>query len=174
MKVYKDIMTGNEMISDSFKITMHEPVRGMMTVKGKMKKEDGVPDIDIGANASKEEESEQLQEAEGQLGVDVVIDFRLKETEMTKKDLKLLMKEKMKGLLAKKTEEAKKDETVDVNGFKADCQKMVEWALKNFEDIQLYIGEDYDEDCMPVFLINRGGEDIHMYYFHHALIEEKY
>ncbi|XP_033760512.1 translationally-controlled tumor protein homolog [Pecten maximus] len=169
MLVYKDLATGNEVLSDSYPIKIDEPVRGMMTVTCRMKKEDGVGDFDIGANASQEEEQETLEEAEGKQGIDVVLDFKLQETQMSKKDFKIYMKEKMKTMLKRITEESPEV----VGEFKEDCKKMVDWALANFGALQFFIGSDFNDECMPAMLIHDEG-GINMYYFCHALEKEKF
>ncbi|XP_069104888.1 uncharacterized protein [Argopecten irradians] len=173
MLVYKDLMTGTEFVSDSYPITLDDPHPGMIKIKCCNKKEDGVGDYDIGANASQEEEQEELQEAEGKVGVNVVLDFKLEETTMSKKDVKSFMKERMKNLLKLKMEK----DPDSVKAFKEDSQKYMEWILKNYDDIQFYIGNDFNDECIPAIVINKGEgseEGIHMYCFRHAMETEKF
>lgn len=168
------------MASDSFPIEQDKPHKGMMTFKCQMKREDGVGDIDIGANASEENEDEPLQEAELGQGVNIVLNHRLNEMTLSKKEFKGYMKEALKELKEKVKENMKEckvpEDKIDekIATFQADATNMVKWVLENHGDIQMMIGENLEGTCIPGFLINKGDEGIHMYYFKHALEEEKF
>ncbi|XP_021372116.1 translationally-controlled tumor protein homolog [Mizuhopecten yessoensis] len=179
MIIYKDILTDQEMVSDAYPMSEDKPVRGMMTFNCRMVKEDGVGDYDIGANASQEEEAEQLQEAEQQMVVDIVSGFKLVETPMAKKDFKNFIKGEIKDMLKKIKEDMAENNVPEdkikdkEDAFQKDAMSMAKWILERYDDVQLMIGSDYKTECMPGFLINKGADDIHMYYFKHALVQEK-
>lgn len=175
MLVYKDIFSDDEMLSDSYVCLQDKPVRGMMTVACKLKTEDGVGQYDIGANASQEEQEDELAEADCKQGVNVVMDFNMSETQFgKKKEFKVYFKEIITTIMKKKKEDDEKITKEQIDEFKEDCTELVKWVMDNFDDLQFFIGVSNDGDSMTSFLINKGAGDITMYYFTHAMKSEKF
>merc|ERR1719308_801247 len=90
-----------------------------------------------GSNASAEEASEEFDSASTS-GIDVILHQRLQETSFpSKKDYMLYLKEYMKSLTKKLTEEGKTDEVTKLKSIQAPLLEI----LKNFKDLQFYTGE---------------------------------
>lgn len=97
MLLYRDVISGDEMISDAFKITEIDDIayevdcRLIMVAPG--------ADVDIGANASAEEAEEELADDAIQIN-DVVYSMRLQSTEFDKKSYMTYIKGYMKKIKA--------------------------------------------------------------------------
>jgi len=171
MRVYKDIITGDEMFSDSFKLKLVDEV--MYEVYGKhTTRQEGDIKID-GANPSAEE-ADEGNESSALSGVDIVLNSRLQETYFSdKKQYTSYLKDYMKKLV-EKLQESKPDQ-VDI--FKTNMNKVMKDILGRFKDLQFYTGESSDCDGMIGLLEYRDidGESVPvMMFFKHGLEEEKF
>jgi len=119
MKIFKDIFSGDEMFSDTYKFKLIDGV--LYEVYGKLiTRKLGDVTLD-GANPSAEEASEGSDEAV-ESGVDVVLNHRLMETYAfpDKKSFTLYLKEYMKRLVDKMTENG----STEVDVFKTNINKV--------------------------------------------------
>ncbi|KAJ3334423.1 hypothetical protein HDU91_002747, partial [Kappamyces sp. JEL0680] len=82
MLLYRDIISGDEMISDAFKITEVDDI--VYEVNCRLIMVNPGAEVDIGANASAEEVEEEVQDDAIQIN-DVVYSMRLQSTEFDKK-----------------------------------------------------------------------------------------
>merc|ERR1712002_197764 len=168
MKLYRDILTGDEMFVDTSK---HEVIADAfyMVVGKHITMSDG--DIKLeGSNASAEEASEEFDSA-SQSGIDVVLHQRLQETNFpSKKDYMLYLKEYMKSLTKKLNEEGKTEEVTKLKSIQAPLLEI----LKNFKDLQFFTGESQNPDGMVVLLDYRDidGEERPVLYFPMYGLEE--
>jgi len=146
MIIYKDVITGDEIISDSYNL---KEIDGVAYEADCKKITIGAENIDIGANPSAEEGDEAVDD-NAQTVIDVVHSFRLAETQFDKKSylshLKTYMK-KVKEAMQKKG--ASEDE---VKEFEKGAQGFAKKIVGNFKDYEFLIGESMDPDGMVVLL----------------------
>jgi hypothetical protein len=172
MRIYKDIFTGDEMFSDTYKIKLVDDV--LYEVYGKLvTRKQGDVQIE-GFNPSAEEASEGTDEAVVS-GVDVVLNHRLSETYAfgDKKSFTAYLKDYMKKLV-QRLEEKSPDE---VSVFKNNTNKVMKDILGRFKDLQFYTGESMDIDGMVAMLEYRemDGDSVPVLMcFKHGLEEEKF
>jgi len=172
MIIYKDIFTGDEMFSDSYKFRLIDEV--LYEVKGKLVQRK-VGDVQIdGANPSAEEADEGTDEAV-ESGVDVVLNHRLCETFAfgDKKGYTAYLKDYMKKLVEKLAE--KSPDQVDI--FKTNMNKVAKELLGKFKDLQFFTGESMDVDGMVAMCEYREEEGTsipYLMFFKHGLDAEKF
>jgi len=176
MKIYKDIFSGDEMFSDTYKITLVKECVYEVVGKWETRKGD---EIQLeGANASAEEAAEGTEEA-SQTGVDIVLNHRLTETSFGKKgDYATYLKGYMKNVVKKLEENGKGDQ---VDEFKKNIQPYISEILKDWKDLMFFVGESMDPDAMIVLGIEKeveiAGEKQErpvLIFFKHGLEEEKF
>ncbi|KAK9304135.1 hypothetical protein QLX08_004403 [Tetragonisca angustula] len=172
MKIYKDIFTGDEMFSDTYKIKLIDDV--LYEVYGKViTRKSG--DIEIaGFNPSAEEADEGTDEAV-ESGVDIVMNHRLQETFAftDKKSYTSYLKDYMKKLVAKLEEQS--PDQVEV--FKLNTNKVMKDILSRFKDLQFFTGESMDIDGIVALMEYReiDGESVPvLMLFKHGLEEQKF
>ncbi|KAJ2953920.1 hypothetical protein O0L34_g1557 [Tuta absoluta] len=172
MRIYKDIITGDEMFSDTYKMKLVDEV--IYEVTGRLVTR-GQGDIKIeGFNPSAEEANEDTDEAV-ESGVDIVLNHRLVETFAfgDKKSYTLYLKDYMKKLVAKLEETA--PDQVDI--FKTNMNKVMKELLGRFKDLQFFTGESMDCDGMVAMCEYRDINGVStpiMMFFKHGLEEEKF
>jgi hypothetical protein len=166
MKIYKDLFTGDELFSDSFPVELLDNV--VYKVKGKLRTD--TFDIDesaIGGNPTPEGGDEGA-EASSKQGVDIVLNSRLVEYTLNKKDYMTHIKEYMARV--KKTLSETKPAEVDI--FMKNVQGFIKDVIANYKDYQLFCGETMAPDGM-LALMKWEEETPYMYFFKHGLDEEK-
>ncbi|CAK1599902.1 unnamed protein product [Parnassius mnemosyne] len=169
MKIYKDIITGEEMFSDTYKIKLVDEV--IYEVTGTRSQ----GDIKIeGFNPSAEEADEGTDTAV-ESGVDVVLNHRLVATYAfgDKKCYTLYLKDYMKKLSAKLEEKS----PVQVEIFKTNMNKVMKDILGRFKELQFITGESMDCDGMVAMMEYRDINGVStpiMMLFKHGLEEEKF
>ncbi|KEZ45394.1 hypothetical protein SAPIO_CDS1681 [Scedosporium apiospermum] len=169
MIIFKDIISGDEILSDSYDLKevggiVYEADCAMIT-------EEAV-NVDTGANASAEEAEEALEDAAVKVN-NIVHSFRLQSTSFDKKGYLAYLKGYMKAVKAKLQEKgASADE---VKAFETGASKFVkETLLPNFKDYEFYTGETMDPDAMVVLLNYReDGITPYVTIWKHGLKEEK-
>ena len=173
MKIFKDIFSGDEMFSDTYKFKLVDGV--LYEVYGKLITRK-LGDVELaGSNPSAEEASEGTEEAV-ESGVDVVLNHRLMETYAfpDKKSFTLYLKEYMKRLVDKMVENG----STEVDVFKTNINKVMKDLLTRFKDLQLFTGENMDiENGMVAMLEYRdiGDDNVPvLMLFKHGLDEEKF
>ncbi|GLV38928.1 Translationally controlled tumor protein [Carabus blaptoides fortunei] len=172
MRIYKDIFTGDEMFSDTYKMKLVDEVVYEVTGRLVQRKQG---DIEIaGFNPSAEEEQEGNSEAV-ESGVDVVLNHRLCETYAfgDKKSYTAYLKDYMKKLVAKLEEKA--PDQVDV--FKTNMNKVMKDILGRFKELQFFTGESMEIDGMVALMEYReiNGDSVPvLMFFKHGLDEEKF
>ncbi|CAO1369209.1 unnamed protein product [Diamesa serratosioi] len=171
MRVYKDIFTGDEMFSDTYKIKLISEV--MYEVTGKLESR-ALGDVKIdGANPSAEEADEGTDSAV-ESGVDIVLNHRLSETGFSdKKQFTVYLKDYMKKVVAKLEE--KSPDQVEV--FKSNINVVMKDILGRFKELQFFTGESMDCDGMIAMMEYRdidGTQVPILMAFKHGLDEEKF
>ncbi|KAK9890500.1 hypothetical protein WA026_010579 [Henosepilachna vigintioctopunctata] len=172
MRIYKDIFTGDEIFSDTYKIKLVDEV--LYEVYGKhVRRTHGDIALD-GANPSAEEAADDNETAV-ESGVDIVLNHRLCETYAfhDKKSYTLYLKDYMKKLVTKLEQTA--PDQVDV--FKTNMNKVMKDILGRFKDLQFFTGESMEIDGMVAMMEYRdiNGESVPVLMaFKHGLEEEKF
>ncbi|XP_038843349.1 translationally-controlled tumor protein homolog [Salvelinus fontinalis] len=171
MIIYKDIITGDELFTEVYKIT--EICDGMLyEVQGKLtSRSEDVDGALIGANASAEG-GDEGSEAATVSGVDIVLNSKLQETSAyNKKAYQSYIKGYMKAVKAKLEEQNSKR----VQAFVAGAPAAVKMILGNLDKYQFFTGEsmncdgaigllDYREDGVtPFFVFFKDGIEIEKY-----------
>jgi len=157
MIIYKDIVSGDEIISDTWNLKEIDDVVYEVDCKSITK---GAEDnIDIGANPSAEEAEEGL-ESTSKTVIDVVDAFRLNflgdeasGTRLfgTKKDYLGQLKVYMKKVVAAMEKEGA--DAAAVKKFQSSAQAYYTKVIApNFKDFDFYVGESMDTDGMVVLL----------------------
>lgn len=169
MIIYKDLITDDEIISDSYGLKeidgiVYEADCAMIT--------EGAVEVDIGANASAEEAEEALDDQAIKVN-NIVHSFRLQSTSFDKKSYLAYLKGYMKAVKAKLVENGKSED--EVKAFETGAQKYVkETLLPNFKNFEFYTGEKMDPDGMVVLLNYRDdGVTPYVVVWKHGLSEMK-
>ncbi|KAB1213983.1 hypothetical protein CJ030_MR5G017246 [Morella rubra] len=167
MLVYQDLLTGDELLSDSF--PYKEIENGMLwEVEGKWVIQ-GAVDVDIGANPSAEGggEDEGVDDQAAKV-VDIVDTFRLQEQPaFDKKQFVTYMKRYIKLLTPKLGGEQQ-------DNFKKHIEGATKFLLSKLSDLQFFVGESMHDDGSLVFAYYKdGAADPTFMYFAYALKEIK-
>nr|AIC33060.1 translationally controlled tumor protein [Panax ginseng] len=167
MLVYQDLLTGDELLSDSF--PYKEIENGVLwEVEGKWVVQ-GAVDVNIGANPSAEggDEDEGVDDQTIKV-VDIVDTFRLQEQPaFDKKQFVAYIKKYIK-TLTPKLEDDKKEE------FKKGIEGATKFLLGKLKDLQFFVGESMHDDGSLVFAYYKdGATDPTFLYFGHGLKEIK-
>lgn len=168
MIIYKDLITGDEIISDSYNL---KEIDGVAYEADCKKITVGNDNIDIGANPSAEEGDEGVEDS-AQTVIDVVHSFRLNETSFDKKSylshLKTYMKKVKDGM---KEKGANEDEIKEFEKLASGFAKKI---VANFKDYEFLIGESMDPDGMVILLNYReDGVTPYVTVWKHGLTEMK-
>ncbi|XP_067896288.1 translationally-controlled tumor protein homolog [Heterodontus francisci] len=170
MKIYKCIISGDEMFSDIYKIK--EAAKGFMyEVEGKMisRTEGAIDDSLIGGNASQECVVEQAESSTVR-GVDIILNHKLQEVCYKKSIYRSYIKDYMKVLKARIQEQNPEA----VKTFTENAQAVITDILSNFVNYQLFTGESMNCDGMVALLNYReDGITPYMLFFKDGLEIEK-
>ncbi|MGI4458304.1 translationally-controlled tumor protein, partial [Klebsiella pneumoniae] len=135
MIIYKDIVSGDEMFSDAYKMKVLDDY--FYEIEGKITTEKGgIDESAIGGNASAEDAVEGLEES-GTTGCNIVIAQRLQETQFTKAQYKVYIKDYSKKVLEYLT----KNKPERVDGFKAASAAGMKRVMGNFKNWQFFTGK---------------------------------
>ncbi|CAI6085450.1 hypothetical protein V2G26_020614 [Clonostachys chloroleuca] len=169
MIIYKDIITEDEIISDSYDLKLiddivYEADCAMIT--------EGAVEVNTGANASAEEADEALEDAEVKVN-NIVHSFRLQTTAFDKKSYLTYLKGYMKSVKNALQEKGASADTI--TAFEKGASKYVkEKLLPNFKDFEFYVGESQNPDGMVVLLNYReDGVTPYIIVWKHGLSEMK-
>jgi len=156
MIIYKDIVTGDEIISDTYKLIEKDDTVYEVDCQKVSK---GADTFDIGANPSAEEAEEGLDEGTKQV-IDVVDSFRYNylgdeatqdRAFKTKKDFAGQFKTYLKKVVEKFKEAGKSEEEIKAWQTKVQGYYTKQIA-PNFKDFDFYAGESMDPEGMVVLL----------------------
>jgi len=169
MRVFKDVISGDEMFTDTYKYKVVDEV--IYEVVGKYETRKAGEVVLEGSNPSAEEADEGT-ESGSESGVNIVLDNRLVETSFDKKTYTIYLKDYMKKLVEKLTESAPDQ----VAPFKENMNKVMKDILGRFKDLQFFTGESMDTEGMVSLMEYRdidGASVPVMMFFRHGLLEEK-
>ncbi|KAK1580537.1 Mss4-like protein [Colletotrichum navitas] len=169
MIIYKDIITDDEIISDSYDLKdidgiVYEADCAMIT--------EGTVQVDTGANASAEEADEGVEDTEVKVN-NIVHSFRLQSTQFDKKGYLTYLKGYMKAVKSALQEKGAPAEKI--TAFEKGAQTYVkDKLLPNFKDFEFYTGESMNPDGMVVLLNYReDGVTPYIIVWQHGLSEMK-
>jgi len=142
MLLYQDLLVNDEMFSDAFPVKIiddivYEVDCSLIVVKAGA-------DVDIGANPSKEEGEEALEDGSTQVN-NIVHSFRLQSTSFDKKSYLTYLKGYMKAVKAKLAPER-------VEAFEKGAAAFAKKIVANFKDFEFYTGETMNPDGMVALL----------------------
>ncbi|KAF7902011.1 uncharacterized protein EAF01_007309 [Botrytis porri] len=146
MIIYKDVITGDEIISDSYDLkevdgVVYEVNCSMITI--------GAVNVDTGANASAEEAEEGTEDGEQKVN-DIVNSFRLNSTSFDKKSYLSHLKGYMKAVKEHLKKSGASDE--EVTKFEKGAAAYAKKIVGGFKDYDFYVGESMDPDGMVVLM----------------------
>ncbi|KAG9229728.1 translationally controlled tumor protein [Amylocarpus encephaloides] len=146
MIIFKDILTGDEIISDSYDLkevdgAVYECDCAMITL--------GAVEVNTGANASAEEADEGTEDGAVQVN-NVVNSFRLTSTSFDKKSYLTHLKGYMKKVKEALREKGAEDSVI--TDFEKGAQAYAKKIVANFKDYDFYVGESMDPDGMVVLM----------------------
>ena len=145
MKIFKDVITGDEMLSDTFQMTV-EYEDAIYKVPSKNRPKDDLGDVDVGCGDAftKQEGEEEPSAPQGvEMVLDVVANSELKQVNMSKKEFMAYIKDCFKKIIAYLEENGKKDR---VEGFKKGAQAFIKFIVPKYDDIELYTGANGEND----------------------------
>jgi hypothetical protein len=166
MLVYQDLLTGDELLSDSF--PYKEIENGMLwEVEGKWVAQ-GAVDVDIGANPSAEGGEDEGVDDQVVKVVDIIDTFRLQEQPaFDKKQFVTFMKRYIKNL-TQKLEPEKQEH------FKKNIEGAIKSLLPKLKDLQYFVGESmHDDGSLVLAYYKDGSADPTFLYFAYGLKEIK-
>ncbi len=133
MKVWKDILSGDEMVSDSYpyEVTFNG---ACLQVKSKLVTRGG-DKILIG------DEEDDGMEAQGTTVIDIVDAHRLNEIELDKKGFGAYLKVYLKKVKAKLEEEGKGDRVPE---FMKGATELAKFIMQSHDEFQMFAGENFD------------------------------
>jgi hypothetical protein len=175
MIVYKDIVSGDELFSDSYKMQLIDDL--IYEVEGKVISVSG--DIDealIGGNKATEptedgDDGDTGVDPNVVTGINIVLTHKLQSVPYDKTSFKEWLKTYMKNIKGKVEE--KNPARVDL--FQKGMQKWAVDILKNFDKFQFYTGEQMDSDGMVIAMGYRSDEVTPYFIFiKDGIQEEKY
>ncbi|OLL26013.1 Translationally-controlled tumor [Neolecta irregularis DAH-3] len=163
MLIYKDVISGDEMLSDAKEVddVVYEVDCSMVVVK------EG--NVDIGANPSAEDADEALED-NAQTVNNIAHAFRLQATSFDKKSFLTYLKSYMKAVKAY----LQKDNPDRVAVFEKNAAAFAKKIVANFKDYEFYTGESMDTDGMIALLNYRvDGFTPYFIFWKDGLKEEK-
>lgn len=172
MIIFKDLLTGDEMFTDSSKYKVIDDCIYEVDCRHVSRKH-GEVTLD-GANPSQENGDEGTDEVT-ESGLDLVLNQRLIETGFSKNDYKSYLKMYTKALQDKWKELGKSES--EINEAKSKFTEAVKKVLPKLGDFQFFMGESSNPDGLIALLEYRqiagGDEKPIMIFFKHGLEEEK-
>lgn len=171
MLVYKDVISGDELFSDSYPIKLVDDL--YYEVEGKnISMSNDIDEALIGGNKAAEPgDEDESVDASVTKGINVVLTHRLVETGFTKDSFKDWLKTYMKAL----KERVEKKTPERVAAFQKGMSTWAKDVLANFGDYSFYIGESMDINGMTVLMGYREDQITpYFIFFKDGLQEEKY
>jgi hypothetical protein len=161
MKLYTDVFSGTEVLSDSYKITLeYEGVIGKIKARMVVKQEGDV-DIGRGNEFKGGEEDEQSKDPSITRVIDIVDGFNFQETSFDKAGFEAYFKGYMKKILG----HLKANKADRVESFMAGARKFFDWIKQNFEDFSFYTPSDYDTDNIIIMSYYEGEDEAPTFLF---------
>lgn len=135
MKVWIDVFSGDEMVSDSYKQTLLFnnaclEVQAKYITKGNEK-------VDVGGGNAFGGGEEEEEEAEGETVINVVDAHQLQETQLSKKDFMTMVKAYLKKVVAHLKEKGKEDRVPE---FQKGATEMIKFIVGKYDEMMIFTG----------------------------------
>lgn len=177
MIVYTCKLTGDEYVSDSFKLLDVTDAEGNVIEGLQMTESKLVPksddDVDIGCgNAFGGEAEDAGPPADVETVNNVVEKFGYNQTDMTAAQFKTWLKDFMGALLEQMK---KKDVPVeDRKAFRERAATIGKYFLSNFKELDFYLGPSFNPESMIVAMYPEGASAPNFYYIMDGLNKDKF
>ena len=179
VKVFIDIFSKDEMISDSCPIVISPEFNGaIIEVKSKVILKSGDNDFGIGETPDESEESKEKPEPTGDAKktekvIDLVEGFNLKYVSYSKKEYLAYLKTFILSLIKNLTDNGKSSRIPD---FKKGASAFVAFINNDFDNFKFYAGESLNaaEGSLAAAYYKPGVSEATFYYFADALIGKEY
>merc|ERR1719313_945110 len=164
MIVWKDVFSGDEMCSDSYKSQLIYgdaclEVKAKFVTKGS----------DFVAVAADDEAPD---DEEGETVINIVDAHKLNEMTLSKKDTMAMLKAYLKKMVGWLKDNGKEDR---VDGFKAGATEFIKFVMGKFDEMQIFVGESMDTEASLCFAYTKDGEtDPTFLYFNDGYTQEKF
>jgi hypothetical protein len=177
MKVFQDVFTNEEVMSEVYPFTL-EYQDVIMKVKSAYKNKEAVGNIDIGCGSafgSGDEEGGDSGsgEAASEKVLDIAFNFNLVSTSFSKPEFMAYIKTFLKNLKAHLEANGQADR---VASFQAGAQEFIKFLITKFDELEFYTGskESLDGSIIIGFWEDETAAGPVMYYFKDSLKEIKY
>jgi len=174
MKVFQDVFTNDEVLSDifTFELAFNDVI---MKVKSSYKNPENVGNVDIGCGNAFGGQEEEEGGADGNAVEkvnDVVYNGNLVANQMSKAEFMAFIKNYLKNLKAHLESNGKADR---VDGFMKGAQEFVKTVVSKFDDYEFYIGssESLDGGLVLSFWEDESAAGPVFYFFRDGLKEVK-
>ena len=177
MLIFKDIITGDELFTDTLPLELVDDCLYEVKCTHVSRKHGDI--VLDGSNPSAEGEDADDGPGGGEAtesGLDLVLNQRLQSTQFTKADYKNYLKTYTKSLQQKWAEMELKEE--EIKEFKEKFTQAAKKIMPKLDDVEFYVGESCNPDGMVALLEYRdrpdgSGEDAIMIFFKHGVEREK-
>lgn len=173
MKVFQDIFTNDEVMSETYPFTLAYN-DAIMKVKSSYKNKESVGNVDIGCgNAFGGEEEGGNEDGPSEKVLDITFNFLLAQQHFSKPDFMAYIKPFLKNLKAHLDEngpEGRSDE------FQKGAQEFVKFVISKFDEFEFYLGtsEKLEGALIFSFWEDEAAAGPMFYFFKDAVKEVKY
>jgi len=179
MIVYRDLITGDEMLSDAFPLKQvvdadGNNIEGLMYCESKniVKNADEV-DVGCGNAFGSGGEEDAGVDSTAQTVNNVIDGFQYTETQIGgPTDFKSWIKEYFNAVVVKLREKGKPKE--QIQAFKAQAPEIAKFLLKNFSDVQFYLGPSFNSESMVFSIYPEGAVTPNFYFIMGGYEAEKF
>lgn len=167
MIVYCDVITGDEMLSSAFPLSQVKDeegndVAGLMFCESKMIAKAG-DDVDIGCGNAFGGEAEEAGGGDVEKVNNVIESFGYNETQIgTAADFKAWIKDYMNAVRTHMRNKGKAKE--EIQAFMAMAPGIAKFFLKNFSEVQFYLGPSFNPESMVFSIYPDGGVTPNFYF----------
>lgn len=178
MRIFSDVFTGDEMMSDIFKYELAYE-NAIMKVPSAYKSADKIGEVDIGCGNEfgGGEDQGPADEEPAEKVLDVIYNAGLQPYTMTKKEFMSYLKAYFAKVVKYLEENGKADRVAD---FKKGATAFTKFIVGKFDEIELYIGKSHSEDDDEVkggiaisYWEDEGAKGPMIYFFMDGMKEEK-
>ena len=178
MRVFKDFIKGDEMMSEIFPFTL-EYEETIMKVQSHYKPADKVGEINIGRGDEfgGGEPEQEVEDEPVEKVCDIPYNYKLQEYSMSKKEFMSYIKEYFKKIVDHLEKSGKSNR---VETFKKGATAFTKFIVPKFDDLTLYIGQNGEGDdgleggIAISYWENESAPGPVLYFFKDALDEVKY
>ena len=142
MKIFKDVIGGDEMLSDTFELTLAYD-DAIIKVQSKNRPKDMLIVDDIEPEPVEGEQQQAPGSEPVEMVLDIVANSELKPVNMSKKEFVAYIKDYFKKVVTYLEEHGKADR---VDGFKKGAQDFIKYIIPKYDDIELYTGANGEND----------------------------